>query len=149
MRQKTCAFLTNISNSFSCKHRYSGSRPHPSCRDGFQVPPGTASVNSEGRPLIEIDAWTYVRHILCVMKTVTVREAQHNFAKVLLEVEAGGQVEIVRRKKPVARLVSLGLPGRADGSVDWKDHGEQMRSLWGGKQVRGVSGVLDDLRGER
>lgn len=83
------------------------------------------------------------------MKTITVREAQHNFAKVLQEVEAGGQVEILRRKKPVARLVSVGKSGEAGLHVDWEEHREQMTSLWEGRPIIGVDIVLDDLRGER
>lgn len=98
---------------------------------------------------IKIDGDTFVRHITCVMKTITVREAQHNFAKVLLEVEAGGQLEILRRKKPVARLVSLGSLGDAANTVDWADHRERMASIWKGKPVKGIDAALNDLRGER
>jgi len=83
------------------------------------------------------------------MKAITIREAQHNLAKVLKEVESGGQVEILRRKIPVARLVPVRSPSGDAGLIDWGDHRERMVSLWGGKPVTGVGDVLDDLRGER
>ncbi len=83
------------------------------------------------------------------MRCITVREAQHNLAKVLLEVESGGKVEILRRKIPVARLVPVrGTAGVLE-PVDWAGHEEEMSSVWGGKPVAGVAAVLEDLRGGR
>lgn len=81
------------------------------------------------------------------MKSVTVREAQHNLAKVLKAVESGETVEIVRRNVPVARLSPVPQPGES--SVDWSDHFERLSTIWGSKQVTGLDETLDDLRGER
>jgi prevent-host-death family protein len=41
------------------------------------------------------------------MRTVTIREAQHNLAEILHLVEAGEVVEIPRRTVPIARLVAV------------------------------------------
>ncbi|MEJ6603497.1 MAG: type II toxin-antitoxin system Phd/YefM family antitoxin [Verrucomicrobiia bacterium] len=80
------------------------------------------------------------------MKTVTIREAQHNLGKILLEVEAGQTVQITRRRVPLARLVPE--PSNADNAtgVDWSDHAGRVVST--GKSV-GTDDILDDLRGER
>ncbi len=82
------------------------------------------------------------------MKTVTVREAQHNLAGILREVEAGRVVEIQRRKLPVARIVPL-KHGKGKPVIDWTDHEDLMAAVWKGAVLDGVEGVLDDLRGGR
>jgi prevent-host-death family protein len=41
------------------------------------------------------------------MKSTTIRQAQHNLAKVLREVEAGEEVEIRRRNQPIANKAGL------------------------------------------
>jgi prevent-host-death family protein len=86
---------------------------------------------------------------MCNMKTVTIREAQHNLSQVLHAVEAGEVVEILRRKTPIARIVPI--DERSDGShtVDWKGHGKQMASIWGETIIASSDVVLDDLRGGR
>ncbi len=81
------------------------------------------------------------------MKSVTVREAQHNLAKVLKAVESGETVEIVRRNVPVARLSPVPQPGESP--VDWSDHSARLSAIWGTKQVTGLDQILDDLRGDR
>ncbi|MDA8528503.1 type II toxin-antitoxin system prevent-host-death family antitoxin [Opitutaceae bacterium] len=80
------------------------------------------------------------------MKTVTIREAQHNLGKILLEVEAGQTVQITRRRVPLARLVPE--PSRVDdkAGVDWSDHA--VRVVSNGKSTHSDE-VLDDLRGDR
>ena len=40
---------------------------------------------------------------LCVMKTISIMEAQHNLAAWVREVEAGHELAITRRKQTVAR----------------------------------------------
>ena len=80
------------------------------------------------------------------MKTVTIREAQHNLGKILLEVEAGQTVQITRRRVPLARLVPE--PSRANNKagVDWSNHAARVVPT--SKSTR-TDEVLDDLRGER
>jgi antitoxin (DNA-binding transcriptional repressor) of toxin-antitoxin stability system len=83
------------------------------------------------------------------MKVDTVREVQHNLAKVLHEVQAGHVVEIVRRKQTVARLVPTGVGLGVPASSDWDDHQARMSSIWRGVVLEGVDEVLDDMRGVR
>jgi prevent-host-death family protein len=84
------------------------------------------------------------------MKVVTVREAQHNLAEILREVEAGKVVEIQRRKSPVARIVPLKYEaGRRRPLVDWADHKDLMAAVWKDASLDRVQDVLDDLRGDR
>ncbi len=51
------------------------------------------------------------------MQTATVGKIQKNFAKVLREINAGEEIIITKRGKPVARLTALG-PGR---HINWPD----------------------------
>ena len=45
------------------------------------------------------------------MATYTVHAAKTNLSKLLERVEAGEEIIIARGKKPVARLVPIGVPG--------------------------------------
>lgn len=81
------------------------------------------------------------------MKTVSVREVQHNLAKVLRAVEAGESVEIVRRNIPVARLSPV--DSTAGPGIDWSGHGERLASVWGERMVAGVDETLEEMRGAR
>ncbi|CAN5747632.1 hypothetical protein BH20VER1_BH20VER1_19370 [soil metagenome] len=83
------------------------------------------------------------------MKSVTIREAQHNLAGILHEVEAGEVVEILRRKVPVARIVPISGSPHASDAVDWEDHEDQMAAVWGSASILHVQETLDDLRGGR
>ena len=85
------------------------------------------------------------------MKTVTVREAQHNFAALVRLVQRGQEVEVVRRKIAVARI---GPPPSAPATaraVDWSDLPGRLERIWKGGRPKGgpVDALLDELRGER
>ena len=84
------------------------------------------------------------------MKTVTVREAQHNLAEVLRRVERGEEIEVVRRKQPVARIVPI-QPPVTPKKIDWSDLPQRLDRIWNGRPAEGRSTdrILDDLRGER
>ena len=57
------------------------------------------------------------------MKTATAGEIQKNFAKILKQINAGEEITITKRGKPVARLVPLGPKAQ----IDWPDfYGEAM-----------------------
>lgn len=71
------------------------------------------------------------------MRTVTIREAQHNLAEILHLVEAG-EVVAVR-----------GADDGGDGSVNWDGHEKLMNQVWRGHAITAVEVVLDDLRGGR
>jgi prevent-host-death family protein len=81
------------------------------------------------------------------MKSVTVREAQHNLAKILKAVEGGEIVEIVRRKVPVARLSPT--PSVTPARPNWDGHRERLNEIWGTARVEAIDETLDDLRGPR
>ncbi|MGF1612169.1 MAG: type II toxin-antitoxin system Phd/YefM family antitoxin [Kiloniellales bacterium] len=56
------------------------------------------------------------------MKTVNIREAKTHLSRLLLQVEAGEEIVIARRAKPVARLVPVAKreprkPGLAKGRL--------------------------------
>ena len=83
------------------------------------------------------------------MKVVNIREAQHNLAGILREVETGATVEIRRRKVPVARMVPVDCGEGGGEAVDWSGHAERMASVWEGRRIEGVDAVLNDLRADR
>ena len=88
---------------------------------------------------------------MCVMKTATIRDAQHHFSALLRLVQRGEEVEILSRKTPVARIVPaksiIGTPGK----IDWSDHAPRLKKLWKGKMTTGdtTDVILNELRGER
>ena len=51
------------------------------------------------------------------MKIATVGEVQKNFARVLNSIRNGEEITIIKRGKPVAKLVSLGPKDE----IDWPD----------------------------
>lgn len=79
------------------------------------------------------------------MKTATIRKVQHNLAEVLLWVERGEEVRVLRRNRVVARLLPPeGAPPRSP------DFLERAKAIWGAKP-RGVrlSTIVSEARGER
>jgi prevent-host-death family protein len=51
------------------------------------------------------------------VKTATVGEIQKNFARVLRDINAGEEITVTRRGKPVARIIALGPRNQ----IDWPD----------------------------
>lgn len=83
---------------------------------------------------------------LCVMKTFSVMEAQHNLAVLLREVEAGRELTITRRRKPVARLA----PVPPERPVEFPDFAARARDTWHGPwRGAGSQELLEESRGER
>jgi prevent-host-death family protein len=78
------------------------------------------------------------------MTTVTIHQAKTNLSKLIAEVEAGGDVTIMRGDKPVVKLVAAAphpkqprVPGRFKGLVPWNDRffdplPEEELRLWEG-----------------
>lgn len=83
------------------------------------------------------------------MQSVTIREAQHNLAAFLRQVEAGEEIVIRRRNRPVARLVAV--EPEAPAKVDWSHLTEWRRCLWGGRNVPGkpMHEIVSEARGDR
>jgi prevent-host-death family protein len=78
------------------------------------------------------------------MTTVTIHQAKTNLSKLIAEVEAGGEVTIMRGATPVAKLIVASppakqprVPGRFKGLVPWNDRffdplPEEELRLWEG-----------------
>jgi antitoxin (DNA-binding transcriptional repressor) of toxin-antitoxin stability system len=80
------------------------------------------------------------------MKTISIMEAQHNLAKWLREVEAGGELVITRRKKAVARL----SPATTEEPVVFPDFKARAKRTWGKAwSGSGSDELLDESRGDR
>lgn len=81
------------------------------------------------------------------MKKTTVREVQHNLAKILRWVEDGEVVVITRHKRVVAKLVPSALKDR---KTHWPDFTERMRSIWRDvPEGKPASRIIIDERTER
>ena len=61
------------------------------------------------------------------MKTASVGEIQKNFARILMKIQTGEEITIVKRGKPVAKLTGLG-PRKG---IDWPDFYEEAIPLKG------------------
>jgi antitoxin (DNA-binding transcriptional repressor) of toxin-antitoxin stability system len=79
------------------------------------------------------------------MKTAGVRELQHHLSKILSWVERGEEVQVLRRKKVVARLVAPEPVARQAPNFV-----RRAQSIWG-KKPRGkaLSKVVSEARGDR
>ena len=83
---------------------------------------------------------------ICVMKTFSIMETQHNLARVLREVEAGYEVGITRRRKLVARI----LPIEGSQETHFPDFANRADKVWGKTEASTSSDqLLDESRGER
>lgn len=82
---------------------------------------------------------------LCVMKQCSIMEAQHNLAALVRRVEAGAELVITRRRRPVARLVPL-----EEKPLVFPDFKARARKVWGGAwRGAGSDELLDESRGSR
>lgn len=61
-------------------------------------------VSGDGERDAEVLTSLSMLHIMCHMKTATVRQVRHDFGSVLKLVQRGEEVTITLRNKPVARL---------------------------------------------
>jgi len=75
------------------------------------------------------------------MKTASVGEIQKNFASVLRSINAGEEVTVTKRGKPVATIRSLQPKSR----IDWPDLYEQTIKLKG----KLLSDIVIDDRADR
>jgi prevent-host-death family protein len=81
------------------------------------------------------------------MKSVTVRELQQQTKRVIERVEHGEVIEVVRRRRPVARLSPVPQPQMPSA---WPDLAQRVRSVFGKRTVKpGASRAVSDARGER
>ena len=61
------------------------------------------------------------------MKTATVGEIQKNFSRILREIQAGEEIAVTRRGKPVAKITALG-PKK---EIEWPDFYREALELRG------------------
>ncbi|MFO7763531.1 MAG: type II toxin-antitoxin system prevent-host-death family antitoxin [Wenzhouxiangellaceae bacterium] len=73
-------------------------------------------------------------------------EAKTHLAELLRKAEAGEEVVITRRGKPVARLVPFREPG--DGDADRNSAVEQLRHFRKRTQAVALADLLEDRHGE-
>jgi prevent-host-death family protein len=76
-----------------------------------------------------------------IMKTTTVGEIQKNFAKVLRDINAGEEITVTRRGKPVAKITAIGPKG----DVNWPDFFNEAVELEG----KPVSEIVVEGRQDR
>lgn len=84
------------------------------------------------------------------METATIREVQHNLAAYVRMVEHGQLIEIRRRNRVVARLVPATAPDCPGRNLNWGEHREWLRRVWGGKLAPGkpLSEIVYESRGD-
>lgn len=88
------------------------------------------------------------------MKTVTVEEVGNNFPALLRIVQSGEELNVVSRKKSVARIVPVN--GAASGSratrkrkMAWTEHFAKLDDIYGGKPAPGKPGSRIIIEGRR
>ena len=77
------------------------------------------------------------------MKTVSAREANHRFSKILAVAEDGEEVVITKRGKPVAKLVSM--TGPEEDKERAQAHGRLMKRLRKGFELGGKPPSRDEM----
>ena len=81
------------------------------------------------------------------MKTVTVRDVQHNLAALLEEVRKGQEITVTKRGTVIARIVPARKAKRA---IAWPDSAARMKRL--GERAAGgtpASSIIREMREER
>jgi prevent-host-death family protein len=73
------------------------------------------------------------------MKSINVREFQHSLGRVLDQVERGETFQILRRSKPVARIVPLEVSHRPK---PWPDLLKRLSSIYGKKRISSPTAEL-------
>ncbi len=71
------------------------------------------------------------------MKTISAREAASNFPAVLRLIQAGQEVEVTQRRKPIAKIVPIQMKRR---KIDWASTWEKVDAIYAGKPARGKAG---------
>lgn len=80
------------------------------------------------------------------MKSIKARDLQHDLGRVLDRVERGETVQILRRNRPVARIVPIAVPSRPK---PWPDLVKRLRSIYGDDRIASpASGRIYQDRGE-
>jgi prevent-host-death family protein len=79
--------------------------------------------------------------------TVSVRELQQNLKRVMARVERGQEIEVTRRRRPVARLTPVRPSAKPR---EWPDLEARARSVFGDRVITlSASEMVADGRGDR
>jgi prevent-host-death family protein len=79
--------------------------------------------------------------------TVSVRELQQNLRRVMARVERGQEIEVTRRRRPVARLTPVGPRATP---TPWPDLDARAKSVFGDRVIApSASEMVIEGRGER
>ena len=83
------------------------------------------------------------------MTTATIRQVQHNLARVLRSVEAGEEVVIRRRNQPIARIVPM--DSVEERKVDWRSLNAWRTRVFARGKLPGkaISELISEGRGDR
>lgn len=86
-------------------------------------------------------------HILCHMKTATIRQVHNDFSTVLEWVSQGEEVTVLNRTRPVARI----CPPRAQAPVKFKmpDFAARAKAIFGDKRTNFSNIVLQEREESR
>jgi len=88
-----------------------------------------------------------MRYFLCVMKKISIMEAQHNLSKVLRSIRPQERIAITRNKRVVAELAISSEQRRPD----FPDFGGRAKTTWGSSWDGGSStdSLVNESRGDR
>lgn len=80
------------------------------------------------------------------MKTASIRDVQHNLAKILLWIGAGDSVIITKRNKPIAEIKPLSKKQK----IERPDFQKRLRENFA-RPIRGISNaeLISEMREER
>ena len=86
-------------------------------------------------------------HILCHMKTATIRQVRHEFGAVLAWVAEGEEVTVLNRTRPVARI----CPPRAQAPANFKmpNFAARAKAIFGKKRTHFSNIVLEERKESR
>ena len=84
-------------------------------------------------------------HILCNMKTATIRQVRHDFSTVLTWVAEGEEVTVLNRTRPVARI----CPPRAQppARLEMPDFAARAKAVFGNRMISNI--VLEEREKSR
>ena len=78
------------------------------------------------------------------MKTVTLNTVRTKLDSLLRRVAAGEEIEIIEKRRPVARLVPPDAP-----AVDWSETFSKLDEIWGRRALPGKPGSEIIRQGRR
>ena len=83
------------------------------------------------------------------METASAREIQHHLAVYLNKVTKGQEINILRRNKPIARLIAIREENK-EYKADWNSHRDELKKIFGKRKPTGklMSEIVSDARGD-